>query len=311
MKHLTILSVLCGLALGSSGATRTELLREKLMSGDRDYVFVACHQGDHRRSPGNTMGSITGAIELDADVIELDVQMTKDGKFFLRHNHWFGEGSNKVMVVDMTMDEVRTRFAAEAGGKPKHALVTLEEALSATRGKALVNIDKFTAHPHEILDEVKRLGCLREVLVKSDHTPDEARRFFGEYWADVERGEILYMPMLQFCWGRSKHAAKIMPLWLATEPRKASMYEVCFTTEADFANLDVLKAAKGSPRIWVNTMWNNLWPGRGEAEHRPIDPEFVWGKALAVGATMIQVDNPHLLIPYLERLGRHTLGGVK
>ena len=32
--------------LDRSLVTRTELIREKLMSGDRNYVFVAMHRGD-------------------------------------------------------------------------------------------------------------------------------------------------------------------------------------------------------------------------------------------------------------------------
>ncbi len=48
------------------GATRTEAMREKLISGDRDYVFVAMHRGDWRNFPENSKGAILSSIRLGA-----------------------------------------------------------------------------------------------------------------------------------------------------------------------------------------------------------------------------------------------------
>lgn len=271
--------------------TRTEKLREKLLSGDTNYVFVALHQGDHRIHPGNSRGCIVGALEMGADIIELDVRRTKDGKFILMH--------------DAPADDLNT-----------DDFVTLEEALSLTRGKMLVNIDKFDFAPMEILAEVKRLGCFEEVLIKSNRTPEEAKKLFGPYWKDVESGALLYMPVLQFCWNQDKHAEKILPLWLASEPRKASMYEVCVDKAEKVPRIAEVVAGAPGARLWLNGMWDDLNAGHGEAPvprlavgkpPRKIDPDAVWGWMLKMGASMIQTDNGAELIPYLERLGRHDL----
>ena len=304
--RIVALSVLMVASL--CGATRTEAIREKLVSGDRDYVFVAMHRGDWRNFPENSKGAILSAIQLGADIVELDVHMTKDGRFILNHDKTLDRtttGTGK--VHDRTLAEIKQLKMRDKDGKPTdYEVLTLEEALELTRGKILVNIDKFTAHPREILDAVAAVGALKEVLVKSLHDPDNARKFFGPYWKDVERGELLYMPVIQFCWKKHKKAAHDLPLWIAEEPRKASMYEICADAPEHAAAFgDVIKA-KGAPRLWVNTMWDELDAGHGD-KRALLDADGNWGWVLDQGATMLQSDYAAELLVYLMRKGRRNL----
>lgn len=290
------------------GVTRTEAIREKLLSDDRNYVFVAMHRGDWRNFPENSKGAILSSIRLGADIVELDVHMTKDGRFVLNHDKTIDRTTTgKGMVHDLTLAEIKQFKMRDKNGNPTdYDVLTLEEALELTRGKILVNIDKFTAHPREILDAVAAVGALKEVLVKSLHDPDDARKFFGPYWKDVESGEILYMPVIQFCWKKHKKAAHDLPLWLAEEPRKASMYEIC-ADKPEYAGAfaDVIKA-KGAPRLWINTMWDSLSAGHGD-ERALLDPDANWGWVLDQGASMIQTDYAAELLVYLMCKGRRSL----
>lgn len=267
---------------------RTDALRALLGSADTNYVFVALHQGDHERCPGNTLQSIAGAIEMGADIVEVDVRRTRDGRFVLSHD--------------------KPREPADAN------LPTLEDAVRLTRGRILVNIDKFDAAPVEILREVERLGVRDQVLVKLLHAePEAAKRIFNDDWGSVETGDLLYMSVVQFCWGREKRAAEVLPLLLAAEPRKMSLYEICIRKPEDVKRIREVQSAPGRPRIWMNAMWDDLAAGHGEAPppseakgkpRRPIDPEACWGWILAQGATVIQTDNGRALLRYLERRGR-------
>ena len=290
------------------GATRTEILREKLVSGDRNYVFVAMHRGDWRNFPENSKGAIISAINLGADIVELDVHMTKDGRFVLNHDKSIDRTTTgKGKVRDLTLEEIKKFKMTTKDGKPtEYDVLTLEEALELTRGKILVNIDKFTQHPKEILDAVKAVGAMKEVLVKSTHKPDDAKKLFGEHWAAVESGELLYMPVVQFCWKHHNWAAQILPLWLAEEPRKASMYEICADAPEYAKAFGDVRGAKGGPRLWINTMWDNLSAGHGD-ERALLDPDANWGWALGQGATMLQTDYAAEMIVYLTRIGRRSL----
>ena len=310
------------LATTAFSATRTDLIRAKLISDDRDYVFVAMHRGDWRNYPENSRDAIRSAIALGADIVELDARMTKDGRFVLLHDESLDrttDGHGK--VSEHTFDEVKAlHLKMGLGGKDArvtdYPVMSLEEALELTRGKILVNIDKFTQHPREILEAVDKAGALREVLVKSTLSVEDVKLTFGDYWKRVESGELLYMPVVQFCWGHDEHAAKILPGYVALEPRKASMFEICLKDEASIPKLDSVKAAPGRPRIWINTMWDSLSAGQGEADRalpkgkvlRIVEPDAVWGRALGWGATMIQSDYGAELLVYLNRIGRHDLG---
>ena len=74
----------------SAAPTRAEKIRAKLDSKDRDYVFVVMHRGDWRNAPENSVDAILGSIKKGADVVELDVAITKDGEYVLVHDDHIG-----------------------------------------------------------------------------------------------------------------------------------------------------------------------------------------------------------------------------
>ena len=318
MKRRTFLSTAACAALAifaaapATAQTRTELIREKLLSNDRNYVFVAMHRGDWRNFPENSKDAILSCIALGADIVELDTQMTKDGHFVMLHDGSLNRTTTgKGKVKDLTLAEIKQfKLKSNQGGKDAKAtdydILTLEEALALTKGKILVNIDKFTAHPYEILKVVEKVGAMKEVLVKSTHGPAEAKSLFREYWKNVESGELLYMPVVQFCWKKHAYAAKILPEWLAEEPRRASMYEVCMDSDEGAAQLEKVRTAPGAPRIWINTMWDTLNNGRGDVKGFT-NPDSTWGWSLSQGATMLQTDYGAEMLVYLNRIGRHSL----
>ena len=292
--------------------TRTERIRAKLLSKDRDYVFVAMHRGDWRNFPENSKDAILSCIALGADIVELDAQMTKDGHFILLHDGSLDRTTTgKGKVKDLTLAEIKKfKLKSNQGGKDAVAtdydILTLEEALALAKGKILINIDKFTQHPYEILQVVEKAGAMKDVLVKSTHGPADAKALFKEYWKNVESGELLYMPVVQFCWKKHEHAAKILPEWIAEEPRAASMYEVCMDSDEGAAQLEKVRKAPGAPRIWINTMWDSLNNGRGDVKGFT-DPDSTWGWSLSQGATMLQTDYGAEMLVYLNRIGRHSL----
>ncbi|MBR1920814.1 MAG: glycerophosphodiester phosphodiesterase family protein [Kiritimatiellae bacterium] len=296
-----------GCMTAGTAGSRTDALRARLLSGDRSYVFVAMHRGDWRNFPENSKGAILSSIALGADIVELDVARTKDGRFVLMHDESVDRTTTgKGKVGEMTVEELKKLRMTKDGKSTDYEILTLEEALELTRGRILVNIDKFVAHPKEILDAVKAAGALREVLVKADFSPETAKRALGEYWADVESGELLYMPVVQYCWKRHEVATRRLPLWIATEPRRASMYEVCADAPEHTSHFAEVVAAQGGPRLWINTMWDSLCAGH-EDKKALLDPEANWGWALRHGATMLQTDYAAEMLVYLNRIGRRHL----
>lgn len=139
------LMLLCLFITGATAQNeRAEMLREKILSGDTSTVIVVAHRGDWRYAPENSIAAIEHSIAIGVDVVELDLQLTKDSVLIVMHDSKLertttGKGS----VGDWTMDSLRTlKLKNGCGIKTKHHIPTLEEALLFAKGKVLINLDK-------------------------------------------------------------------------------------------------------------------------------------------------------------------------
>lgn len=108
-------------------------------------MLIFGHRGARGHAPENTMSSFQAALDMGADGIELDVQMTKDGKIIVCHDHNLERTSNGTgWIIEHTREELR---ALDFGGwfSPKFAgekICTLREVLQwATPTKLIVNIE--------------------------------------------------------------------------------------------------------------------------------------------------------------------------
>lgn len=94
----------------------------------KDRCLVWAHRGASGYEPENTMESFKRAIELKADGIELDVQLTKDGKIVVIHDEKIDRTSNgKGFVRDYTLKELRKYNFASSYSKHKHSELPLLE----------------------------------------------------------------------------------------------------------------------------------------------------------------------------------------
>ena len=48
--------------------------------------LVIAHRGDSAHRPENTLASFASALELGADLVELDIQLTRDGAVVVIHD---------------------------------------------------------------------------------------------------------------------------------------------------------------------------------------------------------------------------------
>ena len=289
------------------GMARTEKLRAVLESGDRNYVFVTMHRGDWRHAPENSVAAIEGAIAMGADIVELDVATTKDGHYVLLHDGSLDRVSNgKGKSTDLTLAEISQYRLKGTDGKTltDYKILTLEEAFALTKGKILVNIDKFPRDPEGIAKCAKKYGVEREVVLKGSFTPNNLKKKMGGEWASVLDGTFLYMPILDI---DTEKGIERFEEWEKCEKRPFA-YELCFRTEKldVLTRLEAVQASNG-PRIWINTLWDSLCAGHADDRGFGGDVEGSWGWCLGHNATMIQTDRPPELIRYLESKGRRNL----
>lgn len=71
------------------------------------YIEVAAHRGNVALYPENTMAAYKSAYEIGADMIELDLHMTKDGEIVLIHDGDLDRTADvSGRVRDLTLDEI-------------------------------------------------------------------------------------------------------------------------------------------------------------------------------------------------------------
>lgn len=110
----------------------------------RKAPLIIAHRGSSAVAPENTMAAFTKAIEMGSDMIELDVQRSKDGHIVVIHDHTLKRTTNGTgLVRDHTLAELQeldagSWFGEEFAGEP---IPTLREVLEAIRGKCAVNIE--------------------------------------------------------------------------------------------------------------------------------------------------------------------------
>lgn len=288
--------MLCLVALAAQAQTRAELLRQRLIS-DPAYVMVVAHRGDWRNHPENSLAAIRGAIEQGVDMVEIDIQCTKDSILVLSHDETLDRCTNgHGRIQDHTYNELADLKlrAAHAGCLTRNTIPTLQEALELCRGEVLVNIDKGYQYFELVLEVMEKTGTMGQVVIKSRATLDQLLR---EHPSVLDK--VIYMPVVNI--ERPESLDQI----------KAFMKIRPVAVECDFpvVNAHVEECLKelriSGIRIWMNALWPSQ--NAGHDDDRAVElgqPHESWGWLLEQGATIIQSDRPAALVEYLRGQGR-------
>jgi glycerophosphoryl diester phosphodiesterase len=142
-------------------------------------IMVVAHRGFSGAAPENTLAAFRKAIDVGSDMIELDIQLSKDGKIVVIHDEILGRATNgQGKVSDHTLQELKkldagSKFRAEFSGE---RIPTLQEVLDLAKGRVLVNIEikdptygqyPITELADKALKEVKKAGMMGRVIFSS------------------------------------------------------------------------------------------------------------------------------------------------
>jgi glycerophosphoryl diester phosphodiesterase len=142
--------------------------------------LIVAHRGYRAKYPENTLIAFEAAIEAGADMIELDVLLTRDRKIVVIHDESLDRTTNgQGPVSDHTLPEIKALDAGswfDARFKGER-LPTLEEILDMVDKRIPINIEiKRSAYePHhppdaiekQIVELVKRKNAVENVLISS------------------------------------------------------------------------------------------------------------------------------------------------
>lgn len=158
-------------------------INECLNSSDFEFkrkVAVIAHRGFSGIAPENTMSSFIKAVESDADMIELDVTLSKDGEVVVIHDKTLNRTTKtKGKVLDFTLEDLKKLDAGSwfSNEFKDEKIPTLDEVLAYTKDKILVNIEikkysvkrlkKYDGIEEKVVDLVKKYQMENQVLISS------------------------------------------------------------------------------------------------------------------------------------------------
>ena len=300
LKKISVALLLLCLYITGAAAQggRAEMLREKILSGDTSTVIVVAHRGDWRYAPENSIAAIVHSIAIGVDVVELDLQLTKDSVLIVMHDSKLERTTTgKGKVSEWTMDSLRTlKLKNGCGIKTKHGIPTLEEALLFAKGKVLINLDKADRYFDLLYPVLEKTGTTRQIIMKGKRPAEEVLTLWGKYL-----DKVIYMPVVDVYKddAKQKMAGYMKKL-------KPAAYELCYQTDEQISYpLQIKKDLKGKSLIWYNTLWDTLCGGHDD-DLALEDPDAAFGFLIhTLGARIIQTDRAELLLNYLKKNNLH------
>ena len=297
-KKLFSLLLILLTAFSISAQTRTDKLLKNLHDNKSKYIFVIAHRGDWRNAPENSLQSIEKAITMKVDMVELDIQPTKDGNFICMHDETLDRTSTgKGEIKNYTTEELK-KFVLRSGNgiKTRQPISTLKEVLNVCKDRILVNIDKGGTYIKEIMPIIKECGMEKQVIIKGYYPVEKVKKEYGS------NESILYMPIVNL-W--DKEAVATIQTFIKDFTPIA--YELCFKDDTTPSLRIIDEIIKSGSRIWMNTLWDSLCGGHDDENALLEGKDRHWGWMLKHKATMIQTDRPQELIHYLEEKGLRNL----
>ena len=194
---------------------------------DAKAQLIIAHRGASHDAPENTLAAFKLAWEQNADGIEGDVYLTKDGKIVCFHDKTTKRtaGGVDLSVADSTLEKLR-KLDVGSWKDPKYAgekAPTLDEVLALVRPGKLFYI--------EVKCGPEILPALEESLGRSKVAPEQLRII--SFNADVIAQAKLRMPKIKGMWISGYKQDKATGQW---RPDRATILKTLKETKADGFN---------------------------------------------------------------------------
>ena len=261
--------------------------------------LIISHRGDWLNQPENSLEAIASATTCGADMVEIDVQTTRDGHLVLLHDETLDrttEGSGALADHDLA-DVTRLRLREGMGdgsAVTEVTLPTLAQALDAARDRVMLNIDtKTQADLDDVCAQVLARGMADQVLVKGPvDQPLDMMRFLDAPWW----GKIAFMPVMMHI----PRGALVETVLTTARAMDLRLVELSFRDEGE---LRTLSGHLKAENVWIWT--NTLDPVHSMHYHDSAAlerPKAIWGELMAMGVRAIQTDHSTALARFRGRL---------
>ena len=299
-KFIILFACICALMASCSTQptpTRAEKIRTQLLTCDESSVIVVAHRADWRSFPENSLEAIQSSIEMGVDMLELDVQRTKDEVLILMHDHKLdrtttGQGN----IAETTWEEIsKLNLKDHKGEVTGYKVPKLEDALLLCKDRIMINLDKADRYFDEVFALLDKTGTGNLIVMKGGQPADQVREKFGKY---LDR--VIYMPIVTINDEASEETINAF-----MEDMKPVAFELCYSNAESPVPAKLKTSLKGRSLLWYNTLWASLCAGHHD-DLAVEDPDGTYGFMIdSLGARILQTDRPQFMLEYLRSRNLH------
>lgn len=299
LRHIfstALFLLLLSASAGAQAPTRVDSIRARILDRSDKTVLVAAHRGDWRNATENSAEGIISAAERGADIAEVDVRKTLDGKLILMHNATLSATTDKWGLVRLKKYSSIKKASLKNGCRntTRSRVPSLEEALLAAKGRIMLNLDKAFPYLDEIVETARRTGTLDHIIIKSGRSSSHVLKKLGPL-----KDSIIFMPIISL--NNARNLSKLKDYVDSFDPL---LVELCFREENTKYAKMVADTLGERYRLWYNPITSKLSGGHDD-ELSLTDPQAGYGFLLdSLAAGVLQTDRPADCLEYLEKRGR-------
>lgn len=271
-------------------------LREKA----KENVIIVAHRGASGGNiPCNTLAAYEIALKQGADMLEVDLSLSLDGKLFLFHPgmELFHLGM-PVSIPTLHSSIVKKLHYTNGDGTPtQFAVADFDSFLEQFKDRCYINIDKFWSAPEKIYKAIKRHGMTDQMLVKSK---------YNEKVLSILRNVAPDVPYMPIVTDTHPHHNEL----LASGINYVGV-ECCFASDsAEVASEEFIERMhKDDTLAWANSIIfshrKQLAGGHSDDTSLTKSEDEGWGWLSDRGYDFIQTDWPGMVKDYLIKSGKY------
>ncbi len=268
----------------------------------KENIIVVAHRGACGGNiPCNTLASYEIALKQGADMIEVDINRTRDDKLVVFHPGMEKAHFNKFTSIPMLSSKSveKLRYVNSDNTPTQFGVASFDDFLEQFKGRCYINIDKFWSNPEKIYRDIKRHGMQDQVVVKSKLSKN-VLPILEEVAPDIS-----FMPIVSEDHPQHEELLKRNINYMGVE--------VLFKKDdSPLASEEFIeKMHRDNILVWVNSIIYNykeqLSGGHSDDSALTVSEEYGWGW-LADRFDIIQTDWTMMLIDYLKKSGKYFKG---
>ena len=258
--------------------------------------FFAAHRGVCGANvPCNSILAYKIALAQGAEVVEIDVSKSKDGKFFVFHPWMEPQFLKSKYLWELTAEEIdNLRLLNQDGVPTSYKVPTLAEVLALLKDKVYINVDKFWTDVEGITEEIRRAGVEKQVIVKT-YLDEESLSRVEKYAPD-----LMFVPLL---WHKDEITDSLLKRninFIGTEVLFDKDTDPCISDEY------IAEMHEKGLLVWTNSIIYNeaevIAAGHNDDRSVGGDPEGGWGWLISKNVDFIQTDWLYMLKEYYKSI---------